>query len=213
MTETLRVQPLTAERSGTRFRCIASNAAGSMASESAEILLVAAPPTIFGQPADSTIAVGDRLGLGFSAFGLISPVFQWYQNGEPIPDGTDQTLTITAVTEADAGTYYVRITDVGGVVESASASVTVVPASAVASVSAGADYTLFIQANGVLRVMGANDYGQTGGVSDPASSIVSQPQMLTTNPGYMGRLPARPIPCSCCRVALRRRAQHLSAGF
>ncbi len=51
--------------------------------------------------------------------------FQWFLNGFNINGGTTDTLTITDVRQADAGEYYVLVTNLAGAVESDRVTLTV----------------------------------------------------------------------------------------
>src|SRR5262249_14296258 len=53
--------------------------------------------------------------------------YQWSKNGTNIPGATQNGLTLRPISPADAGSYMVRVTNVSGFQDSASATLTVLP--------------------------------------------------------------------------------------
>ncbi|HEY5552677.1 MAG TPA: immunoglobulin domain-containing protein, partial [Opitutaceae bacterium] len=89
--------------------------------------LIFAAPEIATPPPNRTVATGATLVLDVAASGE-ELSYQWNRNGTPVPGATSRLLTITAAQAADAGTYTVTVTNSGGSVTSASATVAVVNA-------------------------------------------------------------------------------------
>jgi uncharacterized delta-60 repeat protein len=78
-----------------------------------------APRQIVSLPAPPAAVLGQPLTLGVAATGVAfasAPylTYQWLKNDAELPGQTGQTLTITSYSNADAGTYTVRVTDAGG---------------------------------------------------------------------------------------------------
>jgi glucuronoarabinoxylan endo-1,4-beta-xylanase len=87
--------------------------------------LIFAGPAIVVPPPSRTVARGATLVLDVTATGEV-PSFQWNRNGVPIPGATSRLLTLEAAQPADAGNYTVTVTNSGGSVTSAGATVAVV---------------------------------------------------------------------------------------
>ncbi len=82
-------------------------------------LTVNAPPAILVHPAGVIVNTGQ--GAQFSVAAASStgaPTYQWLRNGAPIAGATGATLTFSAVTVADLGTYTVRVANATGSVTS-----------------------------------------------------------------------------------------------
>lgn len=72
-----------------------------------------------------------------TAAGTTPPTYQWFKDGEPIPEGINACLTITNVQAVNAGIYKVTVRNSFGIVYSQSATLTVNPAGVTAGVYAG----------------------------------------------------------------------------
>jgi Immunoglobulin I-set domain. len=128
-TSTLTINTLVAGDAGS-YSCHLSNADG--ATDSAAITLsIATGPTITVQPTNQAVPFGSNASLVVSAAGA-SLVYRWSQGASPLSDGgrisgaTSNVLTISSVVDADAGSYSCLITNTGGSITSASATLTVV---------------------------------------------------------------------------------------
>jgi hypothetical protein len=82
-------------------------------------------PAITGQPQGQTVATGGEATLGVTASGATALDFQWWFNSKPLAGATNATLTLINVQAAQAGTYWVVVTDAAGSVTSAQAVLTV----------------------------------------------------------------------------------------
>ena len=71
------------------------------------------PPTITQEPVDRAVPPGANVSLTVQAEGL-GLNFQWYKGTQPITTGKEATLTLTAVTTADAGNYSVQVLNLSG---------------------------------------------------------------------------------------------------
>jgi len=85
------------------------------------------PPTIVLPPEPSTNFVSLPTTLSVGAIGTVPLSYQWNKGGVPIPDATNTTYRIPALSSGDSGTYSVTITNVNGVTNSADVIVTVLP--------------------------------------------------------------------------------------
>jgi len=82
-------------------------------------------PEIISSPQDVDLFVGDKLDLSVTATGTPPLSYQWYKDGAPVPGATSPQLTIPDVTEADAGSYTVVVSNAAGKATSNPAKVTV----------------------------------------------------------------------------------------
>ncbi|HTO03376.1 MAG TPA: immunoglobulin domain-containing protein, partial [Opitutus sp.] len=159
------------------YTVVASNSAGSATSNGAVLAMltaavtlptapVAIAPSITTQPtASQTVTAGADVILTVTASGSPAPTFQWKKNSMNIEGATAATLSLTAVSSVDAGTYTVTVTNSAGEVTSNQAALIiqtatpVVPVFTVApaitsqpiasqTVTAGAGVTLSAKASG-----------------------------------------------------------------
>jgi hypothetical protein len=79
------------------------------------------PPSITGQPAGIETSISQGVSLGVIATGTEPLVYQWFRNGAPIPLTTRASFNIQSATLADAGTYWVTVSNGAGSVTSAPA--------------------------------------------------------------------------------------------
>lgn len=174
--EALTIQWLSAERNGTRFRSIVSNSAGSVISREAIVTLVPNATVILTQPVNVTVALGSQSSLVVWASGD-NLSYQWFHGGAPISGATNNALTIAGQPDS-AGAYTVLVTGDGGAVESAPATVTVLPAPAAVALAANSDYSVVLLANGAAWGMGSNAFAQL--YSGNTSSRIDPPIALGT---------------------------------
>ncbi|MEW6160242.1 MAG: immunoglobulin domain-containing protein, partial [Verrucomicrobiota bacterium] len=104
-----------------------SNAAGATVSETATVTVVASgAPRIVLQPVSATVVAGANVSFNVTATGEGTLNFQWRRNGVNLEGKTSATLTLEAVTTADAGDYTVVVSNNAGAEVSAEATLTVV---------------------------------------------------------------------------------------
>lgn len=84
------------------------------------------PPVVKTNPESQAVPEGTSVRFGVLATGA-SRAYQWRRNGAPIAGATTDVYAIAAVAPADAGTYDVSVSNAGGTVLSAAATLTVVP--------------------------------------------------------------------------------------
>jgi len=95
------------------YTVVVTNAAGSVESSPA-LLQVSTPARIAVQPLGRLVGAGSDVALSVTAVGYPAPAFQWFKNGEAIPDATEAVLNLGAVTLASAGDYTVAVSNLGG---------------------------------------------------------------------------------------------------
>ena len=137
---TLTLNPVTLADAGT-YSVAVSNSAGTVTSTGAMLNVTPAvvPLVITTQPANVTLHSGEGLRLTVVATGPDTLNYQWQRNGTALPGQTAATLTIAAVTPADAGDYTAVVSSASSTLTSTAAAVTVIPLSIrIQGLSAGA---------------------------------------------------------------------------
>lgn len=84
----------------------------------------ATPPNIVTQPVGLALSAGMEAYLRVEATGSGPLLYQWYQNGVASPFGTSSSFVIANGKAADAGTYYVVVSNSWGTATSNSVAVT-----------------------------------------------------------------------------------------
>jgi alpha-tubulin suppressor-like RCC1 family protein len=132
-------------------------------------------------PQNATAFVGTNVAFTVKAVGVSPLSYQWLFNGEPIPQATNDLLTLTKLQFANAGSYSVRVTSARGSEDSAPATLSVLGAPIILSqpldtnVLAGSSVTLSVLA----QATPAPTYQwQSNSVSIPGAN---QPNLLLTN--------------------------------
>ncbi len=115
--------------STTSYWVRVSNSRGSVDSATATITPLARP-VITSQPASGTFNSGQSLTLNVTATG--SPSYQWYagttgNTTSPINGATGASYTTPPLTNTNATSYWVRVTNVRGSADSATATLTYLP--------------------------------------------------------------------------------------
>jgi hypothetical protein len=91
--------------SGSLFKCVVSNAYGSVTS-AAGMLRVVTVPAITLNPKDSMVLSGAAAGFSVSATGTPPLSYQWQKNGANITGATSATYVTPAAAVADSGSIY-----------------------------------------------------------------------------------------------------------
>jgi pectate lyase/pectin methylesterase-like acyl-CoA thioesterase len=86
------------------------------------------PPAIATQPASQTVTTGSNATFRVTADGSPPLTYQWKKNGVDIAGATADTLALINVQLSDAGIYTVTVSNAGGTVESAPATLSVTSA-------------------------------------------------------------------------------------
>jgi hypothetical protein len=93
------------------------------------------PPRILGQPQSQTVAEGANVTFSVVAAGTPPLSYQWQRNQADLPGAVNASLTLNAVTLADAGAYRVIVSNAFGVAVSDEALLTVTPRGAVTNIA------------------------------------------------------------------------------
>lgn len=112
---------------GGNYRVTVSNTGGTVTSNKAflEVRTVVLPPVISVQPAAVVSFAGASQTLTVEATGTGPLSYQWFHDGVPVAGATGGALVLNSVRVSDAGAYYVLVTNVAGMVKSASTSLEV----------------------------------------------------------------------------------------
>jgi hypothetical protein len=139
------------------YSVVVSNSVNQITSRVASLTVTAVPPTIVTNPQGLTVVEGSGFTLFVVADGTAPLAYQWRTNGTDVPLATASNYVINAATLADAGTYSVVVTNLGGSVTSAPAVVIVSSSLTPPSItmdpvgstnSSGTNLTLAVQATG-----------------------------------------------------------------
>jgi hypothetical protein len=108
-------------------------------------------PFISTQPVSATVNAGTAYTNSVTVGG--SPVlsFQWYQNGSPVAGQTNLNLGFNPVSGANAGNYYLVVTNVNGAVTSSIVAFNVNTSPQITSQS-GTNFTLFVGGSTVFKL-------------------------------------------------------------
>jgi len=127
----------TSSDNGAQFTVVISNTAGSVTSGAVTLTVNPAPvaPTITTQPTSQTVAAGQTATFTVVATGTAPLSYQWQKNGANISGATSKTYTTSATTTSDNGsTFDVVVSNSVASVTSATAALTVNPATVVPTI-------------------------------------------------------------------------------
>jgi hypothetical protein len=109
------------------YDCVAANAYGSVTSAVVIVTInPAVPVSITSAPQSRSVYLGGKASFTVGADGTTPLTYQWKKAGADIASATNQVLTLTNLSAADAATYSVGVTNVAGGIVSAGALLTVV---------------------------------------------------------------------------------------
>src|SRR2546426_994151 len=114
--------------SGSTFRVVVTNTAGTVTSSAATLTVNPAPvaPTILTQPSSQTVTAGQTASFTVAATGTAPLSYQWNKNGTAITGATSSTYTTPATTNSDSGAQFtVVVSNTVGSVTSSPATLTV----------------------------------------------------------------------------------------
>lgn len=205
---TLRVDPVT-HATGGQYSARITDPSGTVTSNSVALTVTTplVPPGIFAAPAAKTVVAGEAMTLAVTATGSVPITYQWSRDGTPITGATNTTLVLPRTKLADAGAYTVAITNFGGSITSAPATVTVNPISRIANLSIRSQVggnsgtlTVGITVGGVstagakpllLRAIGPTlaAFGVDNALADPRVAILSGRDTIAHNDDWAGSAP------------------------
>ncbi|MBR3556710.1 MAG: immunoglobulin domain-containing protein [Oscillospiraceae bacterium] len=160
---------------GMLYRCIVTNAGGSVTSNTAKLTVTVAKPAITTQPANKTVAAGASATFQVAASGTgLTYQWQYSKNGTTWTNKTGATsasYTVTAKESYNGMLYRCIVTNAGGSVTSGTAKLTVTvakpvittqPKAATAAVGATATYKVVASGTGLTyQWQYSSDYGAT----------------------------------------------------
>ena len=94
--------------SGSTYRCVASNSAGTVTSSTAILIVNASTtaPSFTSQPVNCIILAGGTATFSVQASGSPTPSLQWQKNGVNISGATSGSYTTPITTSADSGSVF-----------------------------------------------------------------------------------------------------------
>jgi alpha-tubulin suppressor-like RCC1 family protein len=110
------------ETNAGNYTVVVTNNFGAVTSQVA-VLIVQSAPTILQQPQSRTVPAGSS--ATFSVEAENATGYQWFKNGAPIPNATNNFYAIPSAQAPDAGTYFVIVSNSFASVTSAAATLTV----------------------------------------------------------------------------------------
>jgi parallel beta-helix repeat protein len=113
-----------------KYRICATNFIGNSFYTEEITYLSADRPIIFSQPTNTIADEGSEVSFAVTAGAIGGVVFQWYFNENPISQQTNSSLLLTNISAANAGNYFVVVSDkYGNSTTSAVATLTITPIS------------------------------------------------------------------------------------
>jgi hypothetical protein len=103
-----------------------SNGAGTATSGRASVTVIGVP-TIVSQPAGGEFLEGTAFTLSVTATSAAAISYQWFQNDSAVEGATGSTFHIASASNANAGSYTVRVSNMAGFVMSTAAAVQILP--------------------------------------------------------------------------------------
>ena len=116
--------PAALDGSAGDYSVVVANAAGSVTSAVARLIVVM-PPKITEQPAAHVGAVGGNAGFSVTATSSVPMTYQWRFNGNNLAGSTASNLVVNNIQPSNAGNYSVLVANLAGTTASAAAALTV----------------------------------------------------------------------------------------
>jgi hypothetical protein len=112
------------ESDAGQYTVVVTNVAGSVTSAPA-LLGVLVSPDITGDPTNLTVNAGQSAQFNITVAGTAPLFYQWRFEGAPLGGATNQSLTVSNTSPADAGTYSVVVSNAAGAAASGDAELVV----------------------------------------------------------------------------------------
>jgi alpha-tubulin suppressor-like RCC1 family protein len=123
--------------SGSTWAVTVSNAAGSVTSAAAVLTVLPPAPNITSQPSDVNVVAGQPAVFNVIAAGSGTLSYLWRRGGVPIAGATQPSYTLATTAQVDNGaTFSVDVTNTGGTLSSAVATLRVTQPAVAASIAA-----------------------------------------------------------------------------
>jgi hypothetical protein len=111
------------------------------------------PPTITGLTSTNIAIAGQGVTFSIMATGTGSLTYQWICNSNNVAAGTNAVLTLTNVTPAQAGEYYVIVSNSAGSTNSSTVNLTIYPTTAATLLPAS-----FVGGQFAINISGVSNY-------------------------------------------------------
>ncbi len=173
---------------GGGYSVVVSNAAGSVTSVVAT-LIVLVPPAIVTQPTNLTVIAGANAAFVATAQGSGPLAYQWFFNlTNVLGGGTNATLSLTNAQTANAGAYQLVVSNAIGTATSAVASLTVLVPPAITQQPTNITVVTGATANFTVAVSGSGPFGYQWrfGGNDLNSATGSSLAVVNAQPGDAG---------------------------
>ncbi len=161
-----------------------------LADNSASALITALQPPAFTlQPQNRTVTNGSSTVLTASASGSAPLVYQWFFNGAAQPGQTNASLSIPSAGPANQGSYFVRVTNLVGVVDSATVTLSVLTPPSIltppssATNLAGSAAIFSVVAAGSEPLFYQWRFNGTNVLTDEVTATLAIPDVRVTNAG------------------------------
>jgi alpha-tubulin suppressor-like RCC1 family protein len=159
------------------YKVTVTNVSGAATSLGGQLSVVNSSPIIVAKPSNMVLPVGGTAEFTVTVAGSQPLSYQWQLNNNPIPGGTNASILLPGITNANAGRYNVRITNPFGAIFSSSVMVTFAPSVVAAwgftqvtnvpvnltnavEIASGGSFALALTANGSVVGWGDDESGE-----------------------------------------------------
>ena len=158
------------------------------------------PPFISVQPFTQTMYSGTDVSLQAGAYGSVPLSWQWWFNDTAIPNASNSSLSLPAITTNQAGNYFVVVSNTLGAATSQVAILTVLAAAPAVTllqptnqtVQVGSNVTLMVSATGSLPLSWQWSFNGTA-LPAATNSSLSLPSVTTNQTGTYSVVVTNPI--------------------
>jgi hypothetical protein len=174
-TASLSVSNIAAADGLVTYDCVVVNAAGTVTTPGATLTIVTAPSSAVVAPASTNALWGSSVTFSVTASGSSPFTYQWKKAGVNIGGATTSSLTLSAITGANAASYTAGVTNAAGGTVSSAGVLTInepAPSFSASAVTGG---------NAVLSFTSPNGFDTTNAFILQSSPVVTGP--YTNTPG------------------------------